>query len=133
MLKVFRKIIYTSSMLHTYYLLSLIIIINYNSRDKLIFISYSRFYYQLIAVYELYVLGSLDESFQEIKTIVESINLCKFDETNNQYLAAYIHIAHSTLAYISLSMGCYSEKVKCMLHISIEGKLVYKLGYKMHP
>lgn len=74
-------------------------------------ILFFRFYLQLIVSYELYMNKSYKESYWEMENVVKFMETCKYDESNEQYSDAYNHIAHTTLAYIALTLKIDSEKV----------------------
>lgn len=64
-----------------------------------------RFYLNLIKSYELHTKKSYNESLSTIKSVIECMKSCKFDETNKQYLNAFNHIAQSNYAYIALTLN----------------------------
>lgn len=51
------------------------------------------------------------KSLEEIKEVVQFMDSCHFDETNDKYSNAFNHVARSTYAYIALSMNLDYEKV----------------------
>lgn len=65
----------------------------------------------MIIVYELYMYGSYDESLKEIESVVEFIDSCKYNESNEQYSDAFNHIARTTNAYVAITLNRNSENV----------------------
>ncbi|XP_016657441.1 uncharacterized protein LOC100160247 isoform X2 [Acyrthosiphon pisum] len=79
----------------------------------------ARFYLQLVASYELYNKKRYKESYLEIESVVQFLETCKFDESNEQYADAYNHIARASNAYIALTLKIDSEKLlKDVKHVN---------------
>lgn len=56
-------------------------------------------------------MGAYEESLLEIQSVLKTMESCKFDETNAEYIDAWKHIIRSTYAYIAITLNLDSEKV----------------------
>lgn len=67
------------------------------------------------------------ESLMAIEDLVKSMNSVSFDESNEQYIAAYDHILRSSYAYIALSMNInnYEEVRNTLFSRSIKILCLY--------
>lgn len=61
--------------------------------------------------YELFTEEKFNESLQEVKDLVKYMETVTFDETNEQYIAAYNHMVLSTYAFISTSINLKNYEV----------------------